>query len=61
MKLIGGGTIRLSATDLTDFLQCRHRSAQNHAALLGERPQPDWADPDAVTRALLEHLNLEER
>lgn len=57
--------IRLSATDLSNHLGCRHLTALDLQVALGERPKSDWAAPDLqVIRELgvrhetkyLEHL-----
>ncbi len=46
MKSVGN-TIILSATDLSTFLSCRHRTALDLAVALGERARPTWVDPFA--------------
>ena len=40
-----GDELVLSATDLTQFLCCRHGTALEMAAALGERTRPHWHDP----------------
>ena len=46
MKVVGK-TLVLSATDLSTFLSCRHRTALDLAVALGEREKPRWVDPFA--------------
>ncbi len=46
MKAVGD-TLVLSATDLSIFLGCRHRTALDLAVALGEREKPTWVDPFA--------------
>src|SRR5450432_2548668 len=52
-----GGTLRLSATDLSNHLTCQHLTQVNHAAALGEKSPPPFAAPDAAVLAQrgLEH------
>lgn len=38
--------LRLSATDLSNHLACRHLTSLNLAVAVGERPAPDWRSPD---------------
>ena len=40
-----GSTIELSASDLSQFLGCRHRTALDLAVAHGRREAPHWADP----------------
>ena len=40
-----GGTLVLSATDLSNFLSCRHRTALEMAAARGKRKRPHFHDP----------------
>jgi predicted RecB family nuclease len=40
-------TLILSATDLSIFLSCRHRTALDLSVALGEREKPTWVDPFA--------------
>ena len=40
-----GTTIELSATDLSQFLGCRHRTALDLAVAHGQREAPTWVDP----------------
>jgi len=56
MKL-NAGTLRLSATDLSNHLTCRHITQANRAHALGERAIPPFAAPDAAVLAQrgLEH------
>jgi predicted RecB family nuclease len=44
MRLSGAG-IELSASDLSQFLNCRHLTALNLAVALGRRTPPSWVDP----------------
>ncbi|TJV78667.1 MAG: nuclease, partial [Mesorhizobium sp.] len=37
--------IELSASDLSQFLNCRHLTALNLAVALGRRSPPSWVDP----------------
>ena len=46
------GALVLSATDLSNFLGCRHRTALDMAVAYGERKRPHFEDP------LLEVLGL---
>ena len=46
MKFVSN-TVVLSATDLSTFLSCRHRTALDLAVALGERDKPTWVDPFA--------------
>jgi uncharacterized protein len=39
--------IRLSATDLSNHLACRHLTALDLSVAVGERPKPAWNSPDA--------------
>lgn len=45
MKLLGGN-LRLSATDVSNHLACRHLTQLDLQAARGERSAPDWAAPD---------------
>src|SRR5690242_11060618 len=38
--------LRLSATDLSNHLACRHLTGLELQVARGERDAPDWADPD---------------
>src|SRR5258708_35584806 len=38
--------IRLSATDLSNHLACRHLTTLDLQVALGKRTEPDWAAPD---------------
>jgi predicted RecB family nuclease len=40
-----GSTLELSASDLSQFLGCRHRTALDLAVACGERSAPAWIDP----------------
>lgn len=43
--------IRLSATDLSNHLACRHLTTLDLQVARGKRDEPDWAAPDlAVIR-----------
>jgi predicted RecB family nuclease len=55
MRVIGS-TIELSASDLSNFLGCRHRTALDLAVATGLRPAPDWLDP---ALAVLQQRGLE--
>ena len=46
MKAISG-TIRLSASDLSNHLACHHLTSLDLAVSLGARPEPRWHSPDA--------------
>jgi predicted RecB family nuclease len=52
-----GGHLVLSATDLSNFLSCRHRTALEMAAARGTRRKPKWDDPllDLLFKRGLEH------
>ena len=39
--------IRLSATDLSNHLACRHLTALDLSVAVGARPKPSWSSPDA--------------
>jgi len=43
-----GTTIELSASDLSQFLGCRHRTALDLAVAHGQREAPTWVDPMMV-------------
>lgn len=43
-----GNTIELSASDLSQFLGCRHRTALDLAVTQGQREAPMWVDPVMV-------------
>jgi len=43
-----GTSIELSASDLSQFLGCRHRTALDLAVARGQRSAPHWVDPVAV-------------
>ena len=45
MKASAGGSLILSATDLSNFLGCRHRTALEMAEARGKRRRPRWDDP----------------
>src|SRR5437660_5639491 len=47
MRSTGTG-IELSASDLSQFLGCRHRTALELGVARGEREGPTWIDPVAV-------------
>ena len=47
MKL-AGNQIRVSATDLSNHLACRHLTSLDLKVARGERKAPDWAAPDLV-------------
>src|SRR5690348_519485 len=40
------GIIRLSASDLSDHLACRHLTANEITVACNEKIAPDWANPD---------------
>src|SRR5438034_10899291 len=42
------GTIEMSASDLSYFLACRHRTALDLAVARGLRAAPTWVDPALV-------------
>jgi uncharacterized protein len=46
-----GGTLELSASDLSQFLACRHRTALELAVARGLRTPPTWVDPALVLLA----------
>ncbi len=52
-----GTVLSLSATDLSNFLGCRHRTALDMAAALGHRVRPHFTDPllDVLIQRGLEH------
>ena len=52
-----GGALILYATDLSNFLNCRHRTALELGEARGKRPRPVWADPllEALFSRGLEH------
>src|ERR1041385_3610549 len=43
----GSASVRLSATDLSNHLLCRHLTALDLAVATGARPAPNWHSPDA--------------
>jgi predicted RecB family nuclease len=51
------GSLVLSATDLSNFLNCRHRTALEMGEALGKRQRPAWTDPllEALFARGLEH------
>ncbi|MGH9350048.1 MAG: TM0106 family RecB-like putative nuclease, partial [Vicinamibacterales bacterium] len=51
------GTLILSATDLANFLNCRHRTALEMSEARGRRQRPAWPDPlrDALFARGLAH------
>ncbi len=51
-----GTTIDLSASDLSQFLSCRHRTALDLAVAYGQREAPTWVDPAMV---ILQQRGLE--
>jgi predicted RecB family nuclease len=51
-----GTTIELSASDLSQFLGCRHRTGLDLAVARGLRPAPNWLDP---ALAVLQQRGLE--
>jgi predicted RecB family nuclease len=52
-----GGALILSATDLSNFLNCRHRTALELGEVRGKRRRPAWTDPllEALFARGLEH------
>ena len=50
-------TFVLSATDLSNFLSCRHRTALEMAEAHGKRRRPKWDDPllEILFKRGLEH------
>jgi hypothetical protein len=46
MKAISG-SIRLSASDLSNHLACHHLTSLDLAVAIGARPAPAWHSPDA--------------
>src|SRR5713226_4064025 len=42
---LSGTELLLSATDLSNFLSCRHLTALEMASALGKRRRPHWDDP----------------
>ena len=51
-----GRNIELSASDLSGFLACRHRTGLDLAVVQGQRQPPSWTDP---VLALLQQRGLE--
>src|SRR5262245_2753303 len=51
------GSLILSASDLSNFLNCRHRTALEMGEALGKRQRPTWTDPllEALFARGLEH------
>src|SRR5712691_6626095 len=45
---LSAGVVRLSPTDLSGFLGCRHRTGLDLAVALGLLPRPQWTDPFAA-------------
>jgi hypothetical protein len=43
----GSARVRLSATDLSNHLLCRHLTALDLAVATGARPASNWRSPDA--------------
>jgi predicted RecB family nuclease len=54
---LAGGSLILSATDLSNFLSCRHRTALEMGEARGKHPLPWWDDPlrDILFQRGLEH------
>jgi len=54
---ISDSILELSASDLSQFLSCRHLTALNLAVALGQRAAPTWIDPVLVVlqQRRLEH------
>jgi len=52
-----GNKLILSATDLSNFLSCRHRTALELSEAYGKRQRPHWDDPllDVLFKRGLEH------
>lgn len=52
-----GSELLLSATDLSNFLSCRHRTALEMAEALGKHRRPRWDDPlpEILFKRGLEH------
>jgi uncharacterized protein len=50
MKLISD-RIQLSATDLSNYLGCRHLTELNRQVVLGKRNKPSWIDPAVAVLA----------
>src|SRR5262249_34371870 len=52
-----GSALSLSATDLSNFLGCRHRTALEMQAAAGTRQRPHFEDPllDLLTQRGLDH------
>src|SRR5205085_10151843 len=48
MKILNG-QIRLAATDLSNYLACRHLTNLDLQVARGERAEPAWAAPDLAT------------
>jgi predicted RecB family nuclease len=64
MRLIGG-TLGLSASDVSNHLACRHLTRLDREVALGQRGKPEWTDPNLALmrerglrheRAYIEHL-----
>lgn len=53
---LSGSELELSASDLGQFLSCRHLTALNLAVALGQRAAPIWVDPALI---VLEQRGLE--
>lgn len=53
------GDFRLSASDLSNHLACRHLTSLDFAASIGERSAPDWCSPDlwVLQKRGLDHEN----
>jgi hypothetical protein len=45
---VSSSALELSASDLSQFLSCRHLTALNLAVALGHRAAPTWIDPALV-------------
>jgi predicted RecB family nuclease len=50
MKVVAD-SIRLSATDLANYLGCRHLTELDRAVATGRLPKPDWFDPSLAILA----------
>ena len=50
MKVVAD-SIRLSATDLANYLGCRHLTELDRAVAMGKLPKPDWFDPSLAILA----------
>ena len=45
---IENGAVRLSASDLSNHLNCEHVTTLDYSVAIGTLAKPDWTNPDAL-------------